>query len=164
MAGSLFLWKPLPSLPAAMPPSPRGRLNSPSLAFARQPPLGWGPWHSGTVSGSSAKLALSEVTPSVIACGDAPFPKGTASVVAAQFPAKVQSFRARQRLPLRGSWQNRQVLTEGVRFNSSCEKAILENPQIFQNCEIINILSADDAQSNAERIPNRRPPPTTKID
>ena len=37
----------------------------------------------------------------------------------------------------------------------SREKAILENPQIFQNCEIINILSADDAQSNAERIPNR---------
>ena len=29
---------------------------------------------------------------------------------------KVQSLRARQRLPLRGSWQNRQVLTEGVSF------------------------------------------------
>ena len=34
--------------------------------------------------------------------------------MAAQFPAEVQSFRARQRLPPRGSWQNRQVLTEGV--------------------------------------------------
>ena len=33
----------------------------------------------------------------------------------AQFPAKVQSVRVRQRLPPRGSWQNRQVLTEGVR-------------------------------------------------
>ena len=35
------------------------------------------------------------------------------------------------------------------------EKAILENPQIFQNCEIINILSAEYAQSNAEGISNR---------
>ena len=48
-------------------------------------------------------------------------------------------------------------MTEGVRSNPSREKAILENPQIFQNCEIINILSAEDAQSNAERIPNRPP-------
>ena len=55
------------------------RLNSPSLAFARQPPLGWGLWHG------------------------------------ALFPTKVQSVRVRQRLPPRGSWQNRQVLTEGVR-------------------------------------------------
>ena len=93
------------------------------------------------------------ITPSVIACGDATFPKGTAFGggdkvsgiaqrrplggagaqrlrgflpelpqsrlrrasplgdgafgMAVQFPAKVQSLRARQRLPLRGSWQNR---------------------------------------------------------
>ena len=40
-------------------------------------------------------------------------------------------------------------------WNPSREKAILENPQIFQNCEIIDILSAEDAQSNAERIQNR---------
>ena len=40
-------------------------------------------------------------------------------------------------------------------YDSSREKAILENPQIFQNCEIINNISADDAQSEAERIPNR---------
>jgi len=39
-------------------------------------------------------------------------------------------------------------------YAPSREKAILENPQIFQNCEIINILSADDAQSEAERILN----------
>ena len=32
-------------------------------------------------------------------------------------------------------------------YDSSREKAILENPQIFQNCEIINILSSDYAQS-----------------
>ena len=35
------------------------------------------------------------------------------------------------------------------------EKAILENPQIFQNCEIINNFSAEYAQSSAEGIPNR---------
>ena len=40
-------------------------------------------------------------------------------------------------------------------YDSSREKAILENPQIFQNCEIINILSAEYAQSNAEGISNR---------
>ncbi|MEC4629851.1 hypothetical protein VSS86_19190, partial [Bacillus safensis] len=34
--------------------------------------------------------------------------------VAAQFPVKQESFPLRQRLPPRGSWQNRQVLTEGV--------------------------------------------------
>ena len=39
-------------------------------------------------------------------------------------------------------------------YDPSREKAILENPQIFQNCEIINILSAEDAQSEAERILN----------
>ena len=38
--------------------------------------------------------------------------------ITAQFPAEVQSFRARQRLPLRGSWQSRQALTEGVPQNS----------------------------------------------
>ncbi|EDP22243.1 hypothetical protein MCC02041_22370 [Faecalibacterium prausnitzii] len=37
----------------------------------------------------------------------------------------------------------------------SREKAIPENPQIFRNCEILNHFSAEDAQSNAERIPNR---------
>ena len=40
-------------------------------------------------------------------------------------------------------------------YDPSREKAILENPQIFQNCEIINNISADDAQSKAERILNR---------
>lgn len=32
-------------------------------------------------------------------------------------------------------------------LNPSREKAILENPQIFQNCEIINNSSAEYAQS-----------------
>ena len=45
------------------------------------------------------------------------------------------------------------------RYDPSREKAILENPQIFQNCKIINNISADDAQSKAERISNR---PTQK--
>ena len=34
--------------------------------------------------------------------------------------AQVQSLRARQRLPPRGSWQNRQVLTEGVQAAAVC--------------------------------------------
>ena len=38
--------------------------------------------------------------------------------MAVQFPAQAQSFWSRQRLPPRGSWQNRQVLTEGVNFPS----------------------------------------------
>ena len=88
-------------------------------------------------------LQRCRITPSVIACGDATFPKGTAFGgsgkvsgiaqrrplggagersepegvafgITVQFPAKVQSLWARQRLPPRGSWQNRQVLTEGV--------------------------------------------------
>ena len=41
----------------------------------------------------------------------------------AKFPAKVQSLRVRQRLPPRGSWQNRQVLTEGVKHPLSHTKS-----------------------------------------
>ena len=37
--------------------------------------------------------------------------------MAAQFPAKAQSLRARQRLHPRGSWQSRQALPEGVPQN-----------------------------------------------
>ena len=66
------------------PPSPRGRLNSPSRGYCRASPL-WDGAFGMTV----------------------------------QFPAKAQSLRARQRLPLRGSWQNRQVLTEGVLHKKS---------------------------------------------
>ena len=53
--------------------------------------------------------------------------------MAGEFLAKAQSFRERQRLPLRGSWQNRQVLTEGVRSKPSREKANLENPRLRSN-------------------------------
>ena len=55
-----------------------------------------------------------ERTPPV-ACGDSPLWDGAFGITV-KFPAKVQSLRARQRLPPRGSWQNRQVLTEGVSF------------------------------------------------
>ena len=66
---------------------------------------------------------------------------------------------AQQRL--RGYSPQRLAFAESGAANAVCryvpsrEKAILENPQIFQNCEILNNYSADDAQSNAERIPNR---------
>ena len=66
--------------------------------------------------------------------------------------------------PQRRAFAESGAATAVCRYDPSREKAILENPQIFQNCEIINILSAEDAQSNAERIQNRPPPPTTKID
>ena len=42
------------------------------------------------------------------------------------------------------------------RYDPFREKAILENPQIFQNCEIINNLSAEYAQQR------RRPPPVAE--
>ena len=35
------------------------------------------------------------------------------------------------------------------------EKGVLKSPQAFQNPKIINNLSAEYAQSNAEGIPNR---------
>ena len=38
------------------------------------------------------------------------------------------------------------------RCDPSREKAILENPQIFQNCKYKNKISAEDGQSAAEAI------------
>ena len=38
----------------------------------------------------TAESGVAVITPSVIACGDATFPKGTASAVAAKFPAKLK--------------------------------------------------------------------------
>ena len=35
------------------------------------------------------------------------------------------------------------------------EKGVLKSPQAFQNPKLKNLFSADDAQSNADRIPNR---------
>ena len=50
-----------------------------------------------------------------------PSPQGVKALAAAgKLPGKEQSLQARQRLPLRGSWQNRQVLTEGVHAKKPC--------------------------------------------
>ena len=43
----------------------------------------------------------------------------------------------------------------------SREKAMLENPQIFQHCKFKNILSAEHGQSAAEAIQNRAVPGST---
>ena len=61
----------------------------------------------------------------------------------------------RVRPPQRRAFAESGAANAVCRYDPSREKAILENPQIFQNCKIINILSADDVQSAAERIPNR---------
>ena len=70
-------------------------------------------WNLGRKEGKSALSGAPEGTPPV-AYGDSPLGDG-AFGIAAQFQAEAQSLRARQRLPLRGSWQSRQALTEGVR-------------------------------------------------
>ena len=40
-------------------------------------------------------------------------------------------------------------------YDPAREKAVRENPQIFPNCKLENILSAEYAQSKAEGIQNR---------
>ena len=70
-------------------------------------------WNLGRKEGKSALSGAPEGTPPV-AYGDSPLGDG-AFGMAVRFPAKVQSLRVHQRLPLRGSWQSRQALTEGVR-------------------------------------------------
>ena len=96
--------------------------NSPSL-LRRQPPLGWGPWHRGKVSGQTSKSAVPERTvtlsvtayavrnsPSHLALLDARLPLLSPSVtsspgagevvlwdgaldMATKLPGKLQSFR-----------------------------------------------------------------------
>jgi len=56
-----------------------------------------------------------------------------------------------QRRPLGGAG-TAQAVTEGVRSSPTREKGFQENPQTFLKPKIKNILSADDAQSKAERI------------
>ena len=70
-------------------------------------------WNLGRKEGKSALSGAPEGTPPV-AYGDSPLGDGAFGMTV-RFPAKVQSFRVRQRLPLRGSWQSRQALAEGVR-------------------------------------------------
>ena len=76
----------------AVPPLPKGealawrqsfRLNCKVYSFARGSPFG----RAGALAPERARTLSRRATPSVIACGDATFPKGTASVVAAKFPA-----------------------------------------------------------------------------
>ena len=97
-------------------PPERGKSSLKGTAFgggdkvsgiAQRRPLGGAGEHSETEG-------VSTETPPVC-CADSPLWDG-AFGMAGEFLAKAQSFRERQRLPLRGSWQNRQVLTEGVRF------------------------------------------------
>ena len=70
-------------------------------------------WNFGRKKGKSALSGAPEGTPPV-AYGDSPLGDGAFGMTV-RFPAKVQSLRVHQRLPLRGSWQSRQALTEGVR-------------------------------------------------
>ena len=70
-------------------------------------------WNLGRKEGKSALSGAPEGTPPV-AYGDSPLGDGAFGMTV-RFPAKVQSLRVHQRLPLRGSWQSRQALTEGVR-------------------------------------------------
>ena len=63
------------------------------------------------------RCATSSPAPGEVIFGDGAFG------MAAKFLAKVQNVRARQRLPPRGSWQNRQVLTEGVKHPLSHAKS-----------------------------------------
>ena len=79
----------------SQPPSPRGRLTPP-VAYGDRFPF------------------LSPAVTSSPGAGEVGLWDG-AFGMAGKFPAKPQSARARQRLPPRGSWQNRQALTEGVR-------------------------------------------------
>ena len=52
-----------------------------------------------------------------------------------------------------GEDANRSATASG--YDPTCEKGVLKSPQAFQNPQIKNLFSADDAQSNAERILNR---------
>ena len=63
--------------------------------------------------------------------------------------------RRKGQCPQRRAFAESGVANVVFLHDPSREKAILENPQIFQNCEIINNLSADYGQSKAEAIPNR---------
>ena len=86
---------------------PLGELAANAVSRLRGLASPWGSWRV-------APEGVSAETPPVC-CADSPLGDG-AFGMAGEFLAKAQSFRERQRLPLRGSWQNRQVLTEGVKF------------------------------------------------
>ena len=119
----------------------------------------------------SCRFASSH-TPPFVAMRHLPPERGKSSLKGTAFGGGGKVFGIAQRRPLGGAGCERSEQTEGVpaarlfpqetsavaavsRCVPSREKAIPENPQIFQNCEIINHFSAEDAQSNAERILNR---------
>ena len=119
----------------------------------------------------SCRFASSH-TPPFVAMRHLPPERGKSSLKGTAFGGGGKVSGIAQRRPLGGAGCERSEQTEGVpaarlfpqetsaaatasRCVPSREKAILENPQIFQNCEIINNCSAEDAQSNAERILNR---------
>ena len=78
--------------------------------------------------------------------------------MAAKFPAKVQSLRVHQRLPLRGSWQSRQALTEGVRSKPpSVKKGYRNARRRFCTPKFKIILPL-----NMARVQRRRPPPAAE--
>ena len=139
--------------------------GSPSQALTRQLSQRESLWRNRTLCTSAGNLQ-SRKTPlpsahyvrSHLPQGDGFRGGGKVSGIAQRRPLGGAGF-AQQRL--RGVFPQRRAFTESGavnaahRYDPSREKAILENPQIFQNCEIINNISADDAQSEAERILNR---------
>ena len=52
-------------------------------------------------------------------------------------------------------WYRGEVAIAVFLYDPSREKGVLKSPQAFQNPKLKNLFSADDAQSTAERIPNR---------
>ena len=105
----------------SQPAPPRGRLMALPQSF---PPLlkpsPWGRWIAAKrQDGRGTCLNSPSLLPLV---ADSPLWDGAFGITV-QFPAKAQSLRARQRLPPRGSWQNRQVLTEGVKLPASHAKS-----------------------------------------
>ena len=62
--------------------------------------------------------------------------------------------RGRARYPQRRAFAESGAANAFSRYDPSREKATLENPQIFQSCEIKNNFSAEYAQSEAEGISN----------
>ena len=119
----------------------------------------------------SCRFASSH-TPPFVAMRHLPPERGKSSLKGTAFGGGGKVSGIAQRRPLGGAGCERSEQTEGVpaarlfpqetsavaavsRCVPSREKAIPENPQIFRNCEIINHFSAEDAQSNAERILNR---------
>ena len=107
-------------------------------------------------------FAASILALSVTACAVPPLPKGEALArpYTLHFSRKLYRHAKGSPLGRAGALAPERASTRTGKsavylYDPFREKAILENPQIFQNCEIINILSAEDAQSNAERIQNR---------